>query len=113
MKSEQYYQPQAQTAPPVLGVKRVQHMPLAVLLPPCKPPCDITLPLESSRTAARAVGDAREFTFAPILEVWALLEMPKDGVAFVGMRADDSPATLFFLILQGIDVGFETVKLPL
>jgi hypothetical protein len=73
MKSEQYYQPQAQTALPVLGVKRTPHMSSAVLLPRCKPPCDITLPLESSRTAARAVGDARELTLSSVFEVWPVL----------------------------------------
>src|SRR5580692_2294281 len=113
MKSEQYYQPQVQTAPPVLGVKRVSHMSSAVLMPLRKPPCDITLPLESSRTAARAVGDAGELTFAPVFEIRAVLEVPENGVALMGVRADDASAALFFLMLQRINVGLETVEFPL
>src|SRR5580692_3526670 len=107
MKSEQYYQPQAQTAPPVLGVKRVQHMPSVVLLPPCKPPCDITLPLESSRTVARAVGDSGEFTFSPVFEVRPFGEMPEDGIALVCMRSEDASTALLLLMLEGVDVGLE------
>jgi hypothetical protein len=99
MKSEQYYQPQAWTALPVLGVKRVLHMSSVVLLPLCKPLRDITLPLESSRTTARAVGDARELTLAPVFEVGPILQVSEDGVALVGVRADDASTALLFLIL--------------
>src|SRR5580692_12765699 len=85
----------------------------AVLLPICKPLCDITLPLESSRTAARAVGDARELTLAPVFEVRPLLQVSEDGVALVSMRADDASVALLFLVLQGVDMGPEAVEFPL
>src|SRR5580692_4110255 len=85
----------------------------AVLLPLCKPLCDITLSLESSRTAARAVGDGGELTFTPVFEIGPLLQVPENSVALVRMRADDASAALFLLILQGVDVGFKAVKLPL
>src|SRR5580692_6814380 len=85
----------------------------AVLLPLCKPLCDITLSLESSRTAARAVGDGGELTFTPVFEIGPLLQVPENSVALVRMGADDASAALFLLILQGVDVGFKAVELPL
>src|SRR5580692_1107942 len=85
----------------------------AVLLPLCKPLCDITLSLESSRTAARAVGDGGELTFTPVFEIGPLLQVPENSVALVRMRADDASAALFLLILQGVDMGFKAVELPL
>jgi hypothetical protein len=39
--------------------------------------------------------------------------MPEDGVALVGVRSEDALTALFLLMLEGINVGFEAVKLPL
>src|SRR5580692_6951610 len=39
--------------------------------------------------------------------------MPEDGIAFVGVRPDNAPAALFFLVLQGVDVSLKAVEFPL
>src|SRR5580692_5636474 len=39
--------------------------------------------------------------------------MPEDGITFVGVRPNDVPAALFFLVLQGVDVSPEAVEFPL
>src|SRR5580692_4039524 len=84
-----------------------------VLLPSCKLICDITLPLESSHTMARAVGDGGELTLPPVFEVRPFGEMPEDGITLVHVRSEDASVALLLLVLEGINMGPEAVEFPL
>ena len=88
-ESEQYLtNPQVQTALPILGVKHTHSSLPAVLLPPGKPPCDITLQSGLSCTVVQASGDRGELPLGLGVDVGTLMEGTEELVLFVCMGAE-------------------------
>ena len=74
-------------------------------MPPCKPLCDITLHLGSSRTAAQAPQDRGEgeLPLALGVNVGSLMEGMEELVSLIGMGAKQALLALIQLDLGGFD----------
>ena len=75
----------------------------AVLLPPGKLPCDITLWLELSCTMTCAVGDGSELPLGLGVNVGALMEGTKELVPLIGMGAKEVLLAQVQLMLEGFN----------
>ena len=51
------------------------------------------------------VGDGRELTLPPVLEIGALLKMLENGIVSIGMRSKELLMTLLLSHLQGVNMG--------